>query len=248
MIPIYLINLDKSTERLKHCDALFKAHGLEFERVSAVNGAALSNDEINRHYDANANRNRYFRPLSRGEIGCYLSHRKCWQTLLESSSQYCIVLEDDVEIIGDVSRAISDIENSCKTWDVVKLSTYKRQTKAAAYEKQISQDFSLVIHKKPVTGCPATLYSRAGATQLLKHSERFFRPVDSDIQHYWEKDLIVWALKPYIFQQKLDVQSDIGTRKNKIDQKRLTKIKLQIDYFFKNKKARSTILSKISSL
>jgi GR25 family glycosyltransferase involved in LPS biosynthesis len=32
----------------------------------------------------------------RGEIGCFLSHIKCWEKVAQSSADYCLILEDDV--------------------------------------------------------------------------------------------------------------------------------------------------------
>ena len=54
------------------------AHGIEFERIDAVDGWSLSDPEIDSVYDKAANRRRARYDLIRPEIGCYLSHIEAW--------------------------------------------------------------------------------------------------------------------------------------------------------------------------
>jgi glycosyl transferase family 25 len=51
--------------------------------------------------------------LIRGEVGCFLAHRKVWQKIVEGSERVCLVLEDDARWIappdGDVALAADAI-------------------------------------------------------------------------------------------------------------------------------------------
>lgn len=235
--PIYLINLDESTDRLTACDKLLKQHGLAYERVSAVLGKALSESDIARVYDQEANKKSYYRTLSQGEIGCYLSHRECWKRIVESGEPYGIVLEDDINITGDVLKAVELIEQVDFSWDLVKLAPYNRKTRKVMLSHKLDDEFELVIHNKPMSGCAATIYSRQGAQKLLATTEQFYRPVDTDIQHFWEKGIYVWSLAPYVFQQNLDSESTItASRKHNTKRHWVRKIQ-QIKEFFNNRKA-----------
>lgn len=78
MPSIFVINLARSTERLANSQRQLAAHGLSFERIDAVDGATLSQAQLNSHYSASLNKQNYHYPLSVGQIGCYLSHRKAW--------------------------------------------------------------------------------------------------------------------------------------------------------------------------
>lgn len=235
--PIYLINLDQSTDRLAQCDKLLQQHGLEYERVSAVLGKGLSDVEIDKYYDAATNRKKYYRTLSKGEIGCYLSHRECWRRIVHSDAPYGVVLEDDITIIGDVKKAIGQIERVDFDWDLIKLAPYNRKTRKVVLRHQLDQEAQLVIHSKPMSGCAATIYSKQGAERLLNATEQFYRPVDTDIQHFWEKGIEVWSLAPYVFQQNLDSESTItATRKYNTKRHWVRKVQ-QISEFFNNRKA-----------
>ena len=67
----------------------------EFERVNAIDGSKLKHNELKHHYDVDLNRRQYHSVLTLGEIGCYLSHRKVWQKIVDEHLDFALVLEDD---------------------------------------------------------------------------------------------------------------------------------------------------------
>ena len=85
-MDIYLINLDHRTDRMANMQTQLDQMELAFTRVSAVNG--LGDADIG--YPADHPR------LSKSEFACYLSHRNCWQALIESGAARCLILEDDI--------------------------------------------------------------------------------------------------------------------------------------------------------
>ncbi|MBR1836943.1 MAG: glycosyltransferase family 25 protein [Kiritimatiellae bacterium] len=96
-MKLFVVNLDRSPERLAETQRLFGEAGLSFERVPAVDGAALSPAERRRLCPplrfrlANA-----MRPPKPGEIGCALSHRKVWDAVTRQGEAIAGVFEDDV--------------------------------------------------------------------------------------------------------------------------------------------------------
>lgn len=95
-IPIFLINLDRDTERLVFSDRQLKHAGIEYKRVSAVYGKSLSEEE--KHASVNAFRCwcAYGQMLRDGEIGCGLSHYSVYRKMIENNLDAVCVLEDDV--------------------------------------------------------------------------------------------------------------------------------------------------------
>jgi len=146
-MDIFVVNLDKSTERLAEISKRLEQLDLPFTRVSAVYGASLTDDELNRHYNSALNKRVYRRPLAAAEIGCYLSHRNIWQTIVDDNLSMALILEDDAELGAQLPAALSAIENLGRPWDVIKL--YEPQIKKPlARSIPLNQDFSLCQYKK----------------------------------------------------------------------------------------------------
>ncbi|RHJ94922.1 glycosyltransferase family 25 protein [Parabacteroides bouchesdurhonensis] len=94
----YIINLKRSANRREHIlKETARFPFLDVELVDAVDGRELSAQEEARLFDRQHFMDRYHgRIPSPGEIGCTLSHRRCYHKLLQSDEEYALILEDDV--------------------------------------------------------------------------------------------------------------------------------------------------------
>lgn len=99
----WIINLKKDAERRAHMAQICKKYDLDYEFVDAVYGKALTDTQIEDQFDRTLSYKRYGRVLNLGEIGCTLSHYKCYQNLLKSNEPYVLILEDDITIVGEMS-------------------------------------------------------------------------------------------------------------------------------------------------
>ncbi|CAH9061533.1 hypothetical protein PSECIP111854_02830 [Pseudoalteromonas sp. CIP111854] len=208
--PIFLINLDQSTERLEKSSIRLNEQTINFNRVSGVYGKTLSDIELIKNYQPLLNKKRFYRQLSKGEIGCYMSHRKAWQAIVDNKHPYAIVMEDDFRLVGNLHDVFATIESLKIDWRVLKLAAYENRTRPIAFSHHLNDTFSLVVHKKAMTGCCAQAISYEGAKALLAATEQFARPVDTDLQHVWETKVPVYSLMPYYIEQDLEFDSDIS--------------------------------------
>src|SRR5690606_6601546 len=92
-IPIYLINLDRSPVRLRLFTEQAQSLGLAFERIAAVDGDMLSEEECSA-YQSEGIAGR----VTGAELACCLSHRRVWQTVHVRGEPWGIVFEDDIHI------------------------------------------------------------------------------------------------------------------------------------------------------
>ena len=211
--PIYLINLDTSPDRLTKSKQRLAEQELIFERVSGVLGSALTEDELSKHYDESLNQRNYHTPLTTGQIGCFLSHRKAWQRIAEGKAPFGIILEDDFLLPGDLKLALKTIEEFEFSWDMIKLAAYQSRDRKIQFSHKVSNNMELVVHAKPMSGGAATALSKEAAKRLLKATKKFGRPSDTDIQHFWEKDIEVLSLMPYPVAQDMEFESTISAKK-----------------------------------
>lgn len=212
-IPVYLINLSTSPERLEKSDKRLAQQGISYTRVEGVLGKALNSEEVKKHYSEEINRSYYHTPLTLGQIGCYYSHRKVWRLIAEGDAPFGIIMEDDFHLTGDLQKAINTIQSLSIEWDLIKLAAYQSRERKIAYSQPINEDFDLVVHSKAMSGGAATALTKEAATRLLAATDKFGRPCDSDIQHMWETGVDVLSLMPYPVTQDMDFESTISAKK-----------------------------------
>ena len=104
----YLINLDRSPDRLAEADAQLRAAGVAYERVPAVDGRTLGWAGLR----GRVSRFRFFLVHGRlptpGEVACACSHLEAYRRLLASGEGAALVFEDDAALDPDAFRAKDD--------------------------------------------------------------------------------------------------------------------------------------------
>ena len=237
---ILVINLDSSRSRwqtaLRQLNRL-ASPDLIIERVSAVDGSTLSTSELGRHFDRPLNQQQYHKTLNKGEIGCYLSHRKAWTQIVSEKLDFALVLEDDFVCSTQLEALLDSVAAIKQSWHCIKLTEHPVKRKELS--SQNVGAFRLVTYDKVPARTCAQLISQAGAQRLLAASEKFGRPVDIDLQHWWEHELIVLGLKPYIFQVSEQAVSDIDSLSHRKQSKtrHLSKIYQQLYFHLENQRA-----------
>lgn len=229
-----LINLDRSTDRLARSRALLQQHNIEFNRISAVDGRELPANQLSAllapDYSA------YYKVLTASEVGCYLSHKKCWQYILDHQLDYAVILEDDFSVNADVSKLNDYLSAIEVPWDYIKLMEYPIKRKAI--QTIACLDRNLVRYDKvPIRACAYAITKQCAEKMLASH-QKIARPVDVDCQYWWESGISVFGMKPYIFSVNLDTESTIdGGGNRKVSKKSIVKQYLhKLQFAYKNYK------------
>lgn len=118
----YVINLDRSPERWQFMQALCADRGLDPVRVPAVDGATLTEEELECVSPAVDGARRLAAP----EIACFESHRKVWRLIAESESRHGCVLEDDVYLAKGFVQICERVLEERSEVDLVKLNSYDK--------------------------------------------------------------------------------------------------------------------------
>lgn len=189
---IYVINLDRDVERMASIRANLEALGLPFERLSAVMGKDVPEWEKLVDMSAYAWRNRLDTPRA-GEVGCYLSHLKVLETFLRTDAPWCVVLEDDVEVLPacvDVLRSLSEKND----WDLVKLFNF--HSGLPVKKRELVGGYRLVAHLTRTTSSAAYVVNRRAAATLLKSMRPISEQVDHALDRPWETGLRTRGIRP----------------------------------------------------
>ena len=82
---IYLINLDRRTDRMVECSDVLDKNNIIYERFSAVDGQTLNIED-------------YGAKVTKNELGCILSHLNIMKDIKENDYETILILEDDFEL------------------------------------------------------------------------------------------------------------------------------------------------------
>ena len=206
---IFVINLDRSADRLASISAHLQRLKLDFTRISAVDGGTLTTSQSTLEYCPDKNRKTYRRTLSNGEIGCYLSHRTCWQRIVDDHLNVALILEDDAVLHEHLPELLTTIEQLSMPWGLIKLCDPQKNKKANS-SHPLNQDYQLSEYKKLPSGAIGYAVSAHGAAKLVEARATFGRPVDDDMQFYWEYQGLVFGLEPSpIWHSEATAGSDI---------------------------------------
>lgn len=96
---IFMINLERRPDRRLKMEQSFKEIGLTFEYVAAIDGQTLSKEyleEIGVQYLPGYADPFHNRPMTKGEVGCFLSHFWVWEKQVTDNLNEVLVLEDDI--------------------------------------------------------------------------------------------------------------------------------------------------------
>lgn len=151
-MKVLYINLEKDIKRRNFMEQQLKEIGFEYERIPAVDGRALSEIEVSELYDSQTSIKYNKKDLTRGEIGCALSHKKCHE--IARDYEYTLILEDDVALPKNFKEIVDKQvakNNAKKRWDYLQFDYPKI---GLGYVKlwidSVSLTYSLYIYDKSI--------------------------------------------------------------------------------------------------
>jgi glycosyl transferase family 25 len=218
---IYLINMDKNTDRLikftnnyNKTDLILK----KFKRFSAIVGKDLNLINFTspvgykqiletektgyrtHHYD-----------LTRGAVGCYLSHLSIYKKILDNNLKYGIIFEDDCKIVDDFYSRLQDgLSKIPQDWDIYLLGVI-------CLKCDIGKDYIKITR---FWGLHSYMINKRGASKLIEYLDKpLSKQIDADISLLIKRGILnVYAINPIIAIQDNSLGSDIQSNVKDSDQ------------------------------
>lgn len=183
-IPIFVVNLKNDIEKKEHMQELCQKYNLQIEFIEAVDGRALNKKDINEVYSSIEAIDVSGRELSRGEIGCALSHKIIYEKILYDNIELSLILEDDIDFNEDL-LTILDMKNEFQeNWELVLLghhTGYSRDVDTLASiwsQVQLTEKYRTVRPCEKGYGTYGYLITHIGAKKLLDHLDVITKPID----------------------------------------------------------------------
>ena len=198
-IEAFIIHLDRAVERRMNVARLSAdlaaATGVPVQVISAVDGHILTEGAIASVFQPNLHTPPYPFVLSNGEIACFMSHRKCWQEIVDRNLDAALIVEDDVEVTPEFTNC----------WQLA--ITYKGGFIRFAKNMREKVETPIVakagvthfIPKVVGLGMIGQLVDRQTAKRLLSCTQPFDRPVDTFLQMFWLTGIKPSVVQPMAF-------------------------------------------------
>lgn len=107
----FVINLQSSINRRESMSReLSRIPSLQAEFFPATDGRLMTEQEIEECFSQKGAYKHYGRQLMRGEIGCTLSHLRCFQGIVRRGIPAALILEDDVVLDGCFNKDFNRLE------------------------------------------------------------------------------------------------------------------------------------------
>ena len=217
-LQTFVINLDRSPDRLQVMQERLAGAGLAWQRVSAVEGAKLDPSACP-DVSVPSYRKAHGKELNAAELGCYLSHIKALRAFLAGPGDFALVLEDDADFPPDFKPLLQRLMDTGEQWDIVKLSSFHSGTPVRI--GKLFGAYELAVPLSRLMNSNSILFSRRAAQGLLDKLLPMQLPYDHALERASMMGLRLRMVTP------LPCPSDTGLSSTIGDRQRLRQFKLR---------------------
>ncbi|XP_068995636.1 procollagen galactosyltransferase 2 [Embiotoca jacksoni] len=213
---IFLINLKRRADRRERMLSSLAVLGINATLTEAVDGKALNSSQLQSlgidmlpgYKDPYSDR-----MLTRGEIGCFLSHYNIWKQVVQQELLQVLVLEDDVRFEpGFYSRLVTimdDVQRVGLQWELIYVGRKRLQVKEPEYWVKGVRN---LVHPDYSYWTLGYVLSLSGAKKLLQTKplskmlpvDEFLpvmfnkHPKQQYMQYFEQRDLRAFSVEPLL--------------------------------------------------
>lgn len=217
----YLINLDRRPDRLEKFMKTYKEsdmNAISLSKISAIDGSEIDISKVPlsevakgelKQIETTGFRSKHYQ-LTRGAIGCYLSHVKVWRDIVENDHVHGLIFEDDVSLPVDINEKINtSMKDVPKDWDIILFGFHCKDCENMNNYRKVNR--FILLH------CYAI--SNTAIIKILKTKSLFpiQQQIDSYLSELAEDILNIYTVKNPIINQngsRTDIQMPIIKKKN----------------------------------
>lgn len=218
---IYLINLKRRPDRLHNFLKYYKNSDFKNEPVikfDAIDGSKLDVDSVSlselakgelQQLETTGFRTKHYQ-LTKGAIGCYLSHVKIWENILKHKYDNVLIFEDDAKIPEDLNKKIFDnMKHVPNDWDIVLFGYICKQCRK--YENYYEVERFMLTH--------CYMIKRSAIVKIMNSNTLF--PITQQIDALMSElssILNIYSVKDKIvkqFNSRTDIQAPLISKKQR---------------------------------
>ena len=213
---VYVISLPKRNDRRKRIERIF--NGLDYKFIDSFDG--YKDIDVQTLIDKKELSTEFKDPqglITKGIIGCALSHKKAWKEFLNTGDETAVFFEDDIKPTQPIFRippgdkVTKDTEYTKYYWNLLKEISRLRNWSVIFLGKKMSEYPGEVVTKniiKPTYGksgwgAHSYVLNRDSAKRLVKE----YSPIDFAADVFLENTISdgnTYGVNPSLFRQESD--------------------------------------------
>jgi glycosyl transferase, family 25 len=131
--------------------------------------------------------------LTPNEIGCFLSHKKAWQTCLKSNRP-TLIFEDDFVLLPHFENTLQLLLEKFHDWQLIRLQGL---AESRCDIVETIGDISVVKNRSDPVGATAYIIKPEAAKILIEYTKDIYEPLDHFLEHKSKHGVEMLAVKPY---------------------------------------------------
>jgi glycosyl transferase family 25 len=179
---VYVINLDRSPERLDHMKDQLGRIGIPFVRVAAVDATLMTKEEIG-EFRSSVFKAYRSHPWEAAQIGIFLSHQKVWARIASGNDDFSAVFEDDVHLSDRIATLLTNSEWIDRSMDIVRFETTQQAMKLGSVPVSEIDHMKVFKLRSSAWGTAGYVIRRDVARWLDCSPRRIYEPVDWFLFH-----------------------------------------------------------------
>lgn len=209
---VYVIHMAKNAERLVHFDKHYNNSDISFKNYNVFPAVIGSKLNLIDYVTPNAYeqileiektlKRKHHYDLTRGAVGCYLSHLSIYKKIIESNIDYAIIFEDDSIMATDFyDRLQYGLNKIPDDWDILLLGL-------TCLKCDIKMNY-IDVHR--FWGTHGYIIKNKTAAKLIEYLDKpLSKQIDADISLLIKRNILrVYGINPIIVAQESSFKSDI---------------------------------------
>ncbi|KAL4659186.1 procollagen galactosyltransferase 1-like [Arapaima gigas] len=131
---VFMINLPRRSDRRERMLRTLYKMGIDCKVIAAVDGKAMNVSQVHAmgiHMLPGYSDPYHGRPLTKGELGCFLSHYNIWTEIVDRGLKRSLVIEDDLRFEVFFKRRLqnlmSELDSEGLDWDLIYIGRKRMQ-------------------------------------------------------------------------------------------------------------------------
>lgn len=159
-MKVFVVNLDREPKKKAYITKECERFGLNYEIYRAVDGHSLSEDFLKKNVLDYGNNF-----LTKGEIGCTLSHIRIYEKIIQEGLDYALILEDDAVLDDNINPLLAAFESQ---QNVIREGVYLLTGNFSYVENQCKSIASFNFYPiKQAFGTTGYIVTRQAAKKLV---------------------------------------------------------------------------------